>query len=51
VYLNACSFSISMYLCVCGFSEQLAEHKVLVGGLCENGNEPCGSVSGRKFTD
>jgi len=40
-----------MYLCVCGFTEQLAEHKVLAGGPCENGNEAWGSVSGRKFID
>jgi len=37
--LNACSFSMSMYLCVCGFTEQLAEHKGLVGGPFENGSE------------
>jgi len=51
VSLNACSFSISMCLCVCGFSEQPAERKGLVGGPCEIGNGPWGSVSGRKITD
>jgi hypothetical protein len=41
--------SIFMYLCVCGFTEQLAEHKGLEGGPCENGT--WGSVSGRNFID
>jgi hypothetical protein len=50
VSLYACSFSVSMYLCVCGFAKQLAERKGLVGGPCEIGNKS-GSVSGRKFTD
>jgi hypothetical protein len=37
-----------MYLCVCGFTEQLAERRGSVGGPCENGDEPWGSLSDRE---